>query len=479
MYRKQKLSNRTVPDDTINMRHLIYELVRPGSKEHKTGRVYDIAISIVVFISLFPLMFKTNGPWEKTIDILTADIILFDYLLRWMTADIRRGEEGKLKPFILYFIHPLALVTFISLLPSFGILSETWRLLRILRLLTLFGYSKHSEKIVAVYRKQKDKLGIVLLITVMFIFATALLVFVSEPDTFEDFFDAVYWATTALTTVGYGDITPVSALGRIISMIASLFGIAIISLPAGIIASGFMEELKEEKENAAAPAEIISADQQAGASADSKVETAGRPQTPVIRDYFMTDSQKKAAPRYLLIMGTSILVNCGLLYMCQIFRLPMWLDTAGTIFASVMLEPCAGIIVGFFTNCLETYSSFEGAILYFMTSSVAALIPGIMLRTRHGDIKKKMFLPTMVLTTVTVSLAATLQALLITGGGLTNVWEVYLQQILVDIGANIFNTVFFPTLMIKIIDMTIIFLVIRLITKSKSLMNLIRGIEDE
>ena len=66
---------------------------------------------------------------------------------------------------------------------------------------------------------------------------------------FESFFDALYWATTSLTTVGYGDVYPVSDFGRVVSMISSLFGIAIIALPSGIITAGYMDELKNRKEN--------------------------------------------------------------------------------------------------------------------------------------------------------------------------------------------------------------------------------------
>ena len=62
---------------------------------------------------------------------------------------------------------------------------------------------------------------------------------------FDSFFDALYWATTTLTTVGYGDVYPVSDLGRVISMLSSIFGIAVIALPSGVITAGYLEELKQ------------------------------------------------------------------------------------------------------------------------------------------------------------------------------------------------------------------------------------------
>lgn len=67
-----------------------------------------------------------------------------------------------------------------------------------------------------------------------------------EPDSFATFFDAIYWAVVTLTTVGYGDIYPVSDVGRIVSMVSSFMGIAIVALPTGIITAGYMDGLKND-----------------------------------------------------------------------------------------------------------------------------------------------------------------------------------------------------------------------------------------
>ena len=79
-----------------------------------------------------------------------------------------------------------------------------------------------------------------------YILISAIIIFNIEPQTFDTFFDAVYWATVSLTTVGYGDIYPVTNIGRLVTMISSFFGIAVIALPAGIITAEYMVELNEE-----------------------------------------------------------------------------------------------------------------------------------------------------------------------------------------------------------------------------------------
>ena len=98
----------------------------------------------------------------------------------------------------------------------------------------------------SVFKRQKDSLTIVAFLAMGYIFVTALVMFNIEPDTFNSFFDAIYWATVSLTTVGYGDIYATSGIGKILTMISSLFGIAIVALPAGIITAGYMSEINAD-----------------------------------------------------------------------------------------------------------------------------------------------------------------------------------------------------------------------------------------
>ena len=76
---------------------------------------------------------------------------------------------------------------------------------------------------------------------------SALVILNLEPDSFDSFFEAVYWATVSLTTMGYGDIYPVTTTGRVFTMLSAAFGIAIVALPSGIITAGYMSELAKEQ----------------------------------------------------------------------------------------------------------------------------------------------------------------------------------------------------------------------------------------
>ena len=101
--------------------------------------------------------------------------------------------------------------------------------------------------IVNVFKKQKDSLIVVCFFSIAYVIISALVMFNAEPRTFPTMYDAIYWATISLTTVGYGDVYATSDLGKFITMISAVLGIAIVALPAGIIIAGYQEELEQNR----------------------------------------------------------------------------------------------------------------------------------------------------------------------------------------------------------------------------------------
>lgn len=120
---------------------------------------------------------------------------------------------------------------------------KLFRLGKAFKALKLLRYSKSFNLIVSVVREERRALMAVCILAGGYILLSALIMFQVEPDSFETFFDAIYWAVVTLTTVGYGDIYPQSDFGRIVSMISSFMGIAIVALPTGIITAGYMNKL--------------------------------------------------------------------------------------------------------------------------------------------------------------------------------------------------------------------------------------------
>lgn len=228
------------------MRERISTIVERAKKQDHISRFYDIFISLVAFISITPLLFKQQNVYLDKIDLITVYILFLDYILRWIVTDFRIKKHKNWLAFIIYPFTPFAIMDLISILPSIGLLPKTWKILRMLRIFKVLHYSKNFVYISRVFEKEKKTLISVLMIALGYIFVSALAMFTYEPETFPDFFHALYWATTALTTVGYGDIYPTTQIGQLISMISSLFGIAVIAMPAGIVTAGFVDAMKEE-----------------------------------------------------------------------------------------------------------------------------------------------------------------------------------------------------------------------------------------
>ena len=234
------------------MRKRLFEIIEVAKENDRWSQAYDFIMIFVIFLSLMPLTVKEQTPFLNVVDKITASIFVIDYLFRLITADFKL-EKGKLS-FVRYPFAFMAIVDLVSILPSvtfinngFRVLkvSRLFRSLRVFRIFKSFRYSKNVALIVRVFSKQKDSLMVVIWFALGYIVISALVIFNVEPETFDTFFDAVYWATVSLTTMGYGDIYPVSTIGRIVTMLSSFIGIAIVALPAGIITAGYMEELEK------------------------------------------------------------------------------------------------------------------------------------------------------------------------------------------------------------------------------------------
>ena len=201
------------------MRKRVYEIIEVGKDRDRISKIYDVCMMIVIVISLIPLAFKEENAVFNMMEGITVAIFIIDYLLRLITADYKLGK-GKIS-FMLYPFSVMALIDLISILPSFIVVNKGIKMFRVARLIRTFRvfrvlkgfrYSKNVDILIKVFKRQRDSLAIV-----------------------------------AMLAVGYGDIYAVSVIGKVITMISSLFGIAIVALPAGIITAGYMEEIGQKE----------------------------------------------------------------------------------------------------------------------------------------------------------------------------------------------------------------------------------------
>ena len=235
------------------MRKRIFEIIEVANEKDSISSLYDGFMLVTIIISIVPLCFKSQSTGFLYIDRITAIIFVLDYLLRWMTADLKL-KKYKSRAFLMYPFTPMAIIDLFSILPSITILNTGFRLLKLFRFVRTFRifkfirYSKSIRVILNVLKREKDVLLAVGYLALGYIVVAGLIMFQVEPDSFDSLFDAIYWSTTALTTVGYGDIYPVTVFGKLVSMISSIVGIAVVALPAGVITGGYIDEIKKSRE---------------------------------------------------------------------------------------------------------------------------------------------------------------------------------------------------------------------------------------
>lgn len=245
----------------MTIREHIRELLATKS-DNLYSRIYDWVMLFAIVIGIFPLMFREHQTLFWYFDLISGVCFLLDYLLRWMTADLSsKHHRHRIVAFLTYPFRPMAIIDLLSILPTFNLISNTFkiarvsRLLRLLRVIKVVRYYEPLLIILSVIQRQGRILWTVFSLAIFYIFITALIMFNAEeeinPETgrylFDSFFDAFYWAACTLTTVGYGDLYPVSHVGRVISIISSMVGIAIIALPSGIVTAGYIDELRNRR----------------------------------------------------------------------------------------------------------------------------------------------------------------------------------------------------------------------------------------
>ena len=241
----------------MNLRSKIYEMIET-ERSSVVSKIYDWAMLFFIVISIIPLASREQNVLFEWFDKVSVSIFIIDYILRWMTADYKLPERKKWVAFLTYPFTAFAIIDLLSILPSVLVVNKALKLFRITRLLKILRvfkfirYSKNVQILFRVLRKESRILLTVFWIAVFYILLTALIMFnVEESAMFEDFFDALYWATTTLTTVGYGDICPSTDVGRVISMLSAILGVAVIALPSGVITASYLDELREMKKTEA------------------------------------------------------------------------------------------------------------------------------------------------------------------------------------------------------------------------------------
>lgn len=221
------------------------------------GMMALIALNVVsVVLETVDGLYRMYAGFFRWFEVLSVSIFTIEYVLRIATCtsdpDYREPFRGRLS----YALSFLAVVDLLAILPFYlpFILPVDLRFLRVLRLMRLLKFGRYSHSLQSlggVLQQKKQELlvsGFVVLL--LLIVASSLMYFVeheAQPEAFANIPATMWWGIATLTTVGYGDIYPITALGKVIGAIISILGIGMFALPAGILASGFAEAMKKQE----------------------------------------------------------------------------------------------------------------------------------------------------------------------------------------------------------------------------------------
>jgi voltage-gated potassium channel len=213
---------------------------------------------ITLILESYKELNDNYGVFFYAFEIFSVAIFTVEYLIRIWISD--KTKEDK-KERINFAFSTLGIIDLIAIIPfylpfifPFDLrIVRILRLFRLLRIFKLSRYSKSLKTIQYIFKETKAELSITVFVTfVLMILSSTLMYYIehdAQPEKFASIGDAVWWAVATLTTVGYGDVYPVTALGKILSGIIALIGIGFVALPTGIISSAFIEKIQAEKKS--------------------------------------------------------------------------------------------------------------------------------------------------------------------------------------------------------------------------------------
>ena len=239
------------------MRKKIFNIIQIGSKDDLPSRMFDIGLTVVILLNILVTFLETFKELSDLstlftiIEGVTVAVFCIEYILRLITADYLYPEDSKVKSRLHFMISFDGVVDLLTILP-FMFLSGfiAFRILRIVRIFHLFRINTHYDSFNVIRMVLHDRwkqIGSSLVIIFIIMLAASLGMYsvehVENPG-FENAFSGMWWSVSALLTVGYGDIYPITVIGKIMGILIAFAGVGLVAIPTGIISAGFVEQYR-------------------------------------------------------------------------------------------------------------------------------------------------------------------------------------------------------------------------------------------
>lgn len=244
--------------------HLIDDL--SGKAINKGNKLVDNLLIILIVVNIISIILESfdslNHQYYSifySIEVVTVVIFSIEYVLRLWTANLKYPTAGRVNARVRFMFSVMGLVDLLAVLPFYlpfliTIDLRFVRMLRLIRLLRIFKlkrYSKAFQLVSTVFEKKQSELTITAFVTIILLLFSSTLMYSVEheaqPDKFPDIVSTLWWAVATLTTVGYGDVYPITIWGKLVAGVVAILGIGLVALPTGILSASFVEEIANSR----------------------------------------------------------------------------------------------------------------------------------------------------------------------------------------------------------------------------------------
>ena len=350
------------------MRLRLFQIVGPAHSWDYASRVYDVFIVLIALLSIVPLLFhqaNLSAEWDSMLnmlDICTVYILLMDYVFRWCTHDLKTNKGWT--AFVIYPFTPMAIIDLLSILPSLGVLPSAFLFLRVLRVVKVFRYSRNLIVVTNACMREARTLFSVFMAVVVYMFTVALIVYTSEPEAFTNYFDAVCWACTSMTSVSFSDARPSGYLGRTLSIASSLVALLVVALPAGVITGSYINEVHDSRKTGSAYFTMTK-------RMDVSFKDLDSPSVWL--------KKNRKILRYITVIIICNVITALSYLICNIAGVYTATPMIGVALAAFLLEPMAGILVGLMICTISAFIFQMPTLIFLMFQyALTALVFGVM-----------------------------------------------------------------------------------------------------
>lgn len=243
-------------DKKQSLKKKVFTVIQIGDKSDILSRSFDVFITVVIlanilalFMSTFPELDRLSSLFRTT-EYITVGIFIIEYILRLWTAEFLFAHQGKVKAAFSFAVTPDGIIELLTILPFFFLSGfVVFRMLRVVRIFQLFRINASFDSfnaITSVLYKKRNQILSSLFIILILMLASSLFMYSFEheaqPENFRNAFSGIWWAVSTMLTIGYGDIYPITVLGKVCAIVISILGVGVVAIPTGIISAGFVEQ---------------------------------------------------------------------------------------------------------------------------------------------------------------------------------------------------------------------------------------------